>query len=201
MDLGLHDRVYLVTGGAGGLGLASARALVAEGARVVLSGRTAASLEAAAAELGDAALTVVADNADAETPARLIAAAFERWGRLDGALVSVGGPPAGLPSAMSDEQWAGAFESVFLGTVRLCRAVAEELDEGGALALVLSTSVRNPIHVTDCALAGADIATVPYKVIEQMLHHPLTDAGLAGFAADWAAVYGEGRGVLDVLDA
>lgn len=146
MDLGLHDRVYLVTGGAGGLGLASARALVAEGARVVLSGRTAASLEAAAAELGDAALTVVADNADAETPARLIAAAFERWGRLDGALVSVGGPPAGLPSAMSDEQWAGAFESVFLGTVRLCRAVAEELDEGGALALVLSTSVRNPIR-------------------------------------------------------
>ena len=62
MDLGLHDRVYLVTGGAGGLGLASARALVAEGARVVLSGRTAASLEAAAAELGDAALTVVADK-------------------------------------------------------------------------------------------------------------------------------------------
>lgn len=51
---------------------------------------------------------------------------------------------------------------------------------------VICASIRNPIHITDCALAGADIATVPYKVIEQMIHHPLTDAGIAKFKADSA---------------
>ena len=52
-------------------------------------------------------------------------------------------------------------------------------------------SVRNPIHVTDCALAGADIATVPYKVIEQMTKHPLTDQGIEKFQADYRAVFGD----------
>ena len=55
---------------------------------------------------------------------------------------------------------------------------------------IIAASVRNPIHVTDCALAGADIATVPYKVIEQMLHHPLTDAGIEKFKADYTKVFG-----------
>ena len=56
--------------------------------------------------------------------------------------------------------------------------------------LIIAASVRNPIHVTDCALAGADIATVPYKGIEQMLHHPLTDAGIEKFKADYTKVFG-----------
>ena len=56
---------------------------------------------------------------------------------------------------------------------------------------IIAASVRSTIHVTDCALAGADIATVPYKVIEQMTHHPLTDAGIAKFQADYKAVFGE----------
>lgn len=55
---------------------------------------------------------------------------------------------------------------------------------------IIAASVRNPIHVTDCALAGADIATVPYKVLEQMLHHPLTDAGIEKFKADYTKVFG-----------
>ena len=55
----------------------------------------------------------------------------------------------------------------------------------------IAASVRNPIHVTDCALAGADIATVPYGVIEQMTKHPLTDQGIAKFQADYKAVFGE----------
>ena len=54
-----------------------------------------------------------------------------------------------------------------------------------------AASIRNPIHVTDCALAGADIATVPYAVIEQMTKHPLTDQGIAKFQADYKAVFGE----------
>ena len=56
---------------------------------------------------------------------------------------------------------------------------------------IIAASIRNPIHVTDCALAGADIATVPYAVIEQMTKHPLTDQGNAKFQADYKAVFGE----------
>ena len=56
---------------------------------------------------------------------------------------------------------------------------------------IIAASIRNPIHVTDCALAGADIATVPYAVIEQMTKHPLTDHGIAKFQADYKAVFGE----------
>ena len=56
---------------------------------------------------------------------------------------------------------------------------------------IICASVRNPIHITDCALAGADIATVPYKVIEPMVHHPLTDAGIEKFQKDYKAVFGE----------
>lgn len=55
---------------------------------------------------------------------------------------------------------------------------------------IIATSVRSTMHVTDCALAGADIATVPYKVLEQMLHHPLTDAGMEKFKADYTKVFG-----------
>lgn len=142
MDLDLTDRVYIVTGGARGLGRATADVLVAEGARVVLSGRTEAALASAR---GDAVETVVADNADPATPARLIAAAQERWGRLDGALVSVGGPPTGTVASTTDEQWTAAFESVFLGAVRLGREIGAALPAGGSIAFVLSSSVRAPL--------------------------------------------------------
>jgi 3-oxoacyl-[acyl-carrier protein] reductase len=145
MDLGLADRVYLVTGGARGLGRATADVLVAEGARVVLSGRTEDTLTAAVEELGDRATYVVGDNADPDLPSRLMAAARQSWERLDGALVSVGGPPTGTVTATTDEQWTAAFGSVFLGAVRVAREVAAELGDGGSIAFVLSTSVRAPL--------------------------------------------------------
>lgn len=65
-------------------------------------------------------------------------------------------------------------------------AVAGDIDTE-----IIAASVRHPMHVTECALAGADIATVPYKVIEQMTKHPLTDAGIKKFQADYKAVFGE----------
>ncbi|MCX6400266.1 MAG: SDR family oxidoreductase [Propionibacteriales bacterium] len=145
MDLALADRVYVLTGATRGLGRATADALVADGARVVLSGRGRASVDEAVAELGDAAIGVVADNADPQAPARLIAAAQERWGRLDGALISVGGPPSGPVTTITDDQWTQAFGSVFLGGVRLAREIGAALGDGGSLAFVLSTSVRQPI--------------------------------------------------------
>lgn len=145
MDLDLIDRVYVVTGGARGLGRATADVLVAEGARVVLSGRSEESLADARAALGESVETVVADNADPAAGALLVASAQRRWGRLDGALVSVGGPPKGPVTAISDEQWRAAFESVFLGAVRIGREVARALPAGGSLCFVLSSSVRAPL--------------------------------------------------------
>ena len=56
---------------------------------------------------------------------------------------------------------------------------------------IIAASVRNPIHVIDCALAGADIATVPYIVLMQMVKHPLTDQGIEKFKKDYIAVFGE----------
>jgi len=145
MDLGVRDRVYVVTGGGRGLGRATANRLVAEGARVVVSGRNEKTLDAAVAELGDAAVGVVADNADPGVEDLLVAVAHDSFGRLDGALISVGGPPAGTVMSTVDDDWRAAFESVFLGAVRIARAVANALEEGGSIAFVLSTSVRAPL--------------------------------------------------------
>lgn len=145
MDLGLHDRTYILTGATGGLGLATAEALVADGARVVVSSRTPASVDAAVAALGERAVGVVADNADPATPGRLVAAARERFDRLDGALISVGGPPAGTVLDATDEQWTEAFSTVFVGALRLARTIAAELGDGGSIAFVLSTSTKMPV--------------------------------------------------------
>ncbi|MFF6876242.1 SDR family oxidoreductase [Streptomyces sp. NPDC012474] len=145
MDLGLKDRVYVVTGATRGLGNATARQLVADGAKVVVSGRDEKSVAEAAAELGPNAVGVAVDNADPEAAARLIGAAREHFGRFNGVLVSVGGPPAGFVADNTDEQWQTAFESVFLGAVRLARAAAAEMEAGGVIGFVLSGSVYEPI--------------------------------------------------------
>ncbi len=148
MDLGLRERVYVVTGGSRGLGLAGAQALVADGARVVLCARDEDTLVAAAESLGgtDHAMALPGDMSDTGLGERLAAAAVGRWGRLDGALVSVGGPPPGPAVGLTDDQWRDAFDSVFLGPVRIARAVASTIGEdGGALAFVLSLSVKQPV--------------------------------------------------------
>jgi 3-oxoacyl-[acyl-carrier protein] reductase len=145
MDLALKDRVYVVTGATRGLGNAVARELVAEGAKVVLSGRDEKTVAEAAAALGPNAAGVAADNAEADAPERLIATARERFGGFHGVLVSVGGPPPGFVADNTDEQWRAAFEAVFLGAVRLARAAAAALEEGGVIGFVLSGSVYEPI--------------------------------------------------------
>jgi 3-oxoacyl-[acyl-carrier protein] reductase len=145
MDLGLSQRVYVVTGGSGGLGRATADLLVAEGARVVLSGRHDDSLDAAVAALGDNAVAVVGDNAETETAGRLVAAAKDTWGRLDGALISVGGPPTGTVMDTPDEAWTSSFQSVFVGGLRIAREVAAAIEGPGSIAFVLSSSVRAPL--------------------------------------------------------
>ncbi|WP_416975292.1 SDR family oxidoreductase [Streptomyces sp. 4F14] len=145
MDLGLKDRVYVVTGATRGLGNAVARELLADGAKVVVSGRDTERVAEAVRELGRGAVGVAVDNADPDAPARLVARAREEFGRFDGVLVSVGGPPPGFVADNTDEQWEAAFRSVFLGAVRLARTAAAELDEGGVIGFVLSGSVHEPI--------------------------------------------------------
>ncbi len=94
---------------------------------------------------------------------------------------------------------AGAtFVSPFLGRLddisenglHLIEQITQIFEVSGIDTQIIAASVRHPIHVTECALAGADIATVPYKVIEQMTKHPLTDAGIAKFQKDYEEVFG-----------
>lgn len=145
MDLGLDGRCYVATGASRGLGYATAAALISDGATVVINARAAESLGDAADRLGPGAVAVAGDLADTELPDLLCAAALAHAGRLDGALISVGGPPPGSVLDLTDQQWRDAFESVFLGAVRLARTVAATLTDGGSIAFVLSSSVRAPI--------------------------------------------------------
>lgn len=93
-----------------------------------------------------------------------------------------------------------AYVSPFLGRlddigqtgIELVQTIAQMFSNYPDISTqIIAASVRNPIHVTDCALAGADIATVPYKVLEQMIRHPLTQSGIEKFKADYCAVFGE----------
>ena len=147
MDLGLGGRGYLLTGASRGLGLATARALVDDGARVLISSRSADAVSAAAEQLGGApsAFGTAADLADPDAAERLVADARERLGRVDGALISVGGPTPGTVLETDEDAWRAGVESVLLGPLRLVRALVPHLDDGAAIGFVLSTSVRQPI--------------------------------------------------------
>ena len=85
----------------------------------------------------------------------------------------------------------GRLDDISVRGVDLINEIAQIFEVAGIETEIIAASIRNPMHITDCALAGADIATVPYKVIEQMTHHPLTDAGIKKFEEDYIAVFGE----------
>ncbi|WP_310604003.1 fructose-6-phosphate aldolase [Anaerosporobacter sp.] len=85
----------------------------------------------------------------------------------------------------------GRLDDISQNGTDLIRQIADMFAVAGIETEIIAASVRNPIHVTDCALAGADIATVPYSVIEQMTKHPLTDQGIVKFQEDYRKVFGE----------
>ncbi len=145
MDLGLTGKVFVVTAASGGLGRATADALVADGAQVVLVARGHEKLDAATAALGRSAVALAADLADPGVGERAVRLALGHFGRLDGAFISVGGPPKGGALENTDGQWRAAFESVFLAAVRVTRAVVDGAPGAVRLAYVLSTSVKAPI--------------------------------------------------------
>ncbi len=85
----------------------------------------------------------------------------------------------------------GRLDDISMPGIDLIDEITEIFQVHGIETEIIAASIRNPIHVIDCARAGADIATVPYKVLEQMTKHPLTDQGIAKFQADYKAVFGE----------
>lgn len=87
----------------------------------------------------------------------------------------------------------GRIDDISMSGMDLIRNIAEILSYTDLQTEIIAASVRNPVHVTECALAGADIATVPYKVLIQMIHHPLTDAGIEKFRKDYLAAIGENQ--------
>lgn len=87
----------------------------------------------------------------------------------------------------------GRIDDISMSGMDLIRNIAEILSYTDLQTEIIAASVRNPVHVTECALAGADIATVPYKVLIQMIHHPLTDAGIEKFRKDYLSAIGENQ--------
>ncbi len=146
MRLGLTGQVFVVTAASGGLGFASAQALVEEGAGVLLISRSQERLDAAVSLLGGSqqAIGLAADLADPHTASQAVRAAMESFGRLDGALISAGGPPRGTVLETDDEAWLASFDSVFLAAIRMARAVVGA-NPAARLGFVLSTSAKAPL--------------------------------------------------------
>lgn len=147
MDLGLTDRVYVVSGAGRGLGRASAMQLGAEGARLVLTDHDETALASVAKGLGgsERAIAVSGDLAESGFETCLSAAAVARYGRLDGAVICLDDHESGPLASTSDECWRAAFEATFLGPIRLARSVAQNMStEGGSVLFVLTRSAREP---------------------------------------------------------
>lgn len=160
MDLGLRGRVAAVAAASTGLGLASARALAAEGARVAICGRHAERLESAAATFDGEVLTVVADVSDPDDAARFVAESTERLGPVDILVANAGGPPGGTFASTDLAGYEEALRLNLLSTVALCQAAVPAMQERGWGRVVAITSVgaRQPIGrliASSTARAGA----------------------------------------------
>jgi 3-oxoacyl-[acyl-carrier protein] reductase len=149
MDLGIAGRVALVTAASKGLGLATARALAEEGAKVVICARGEEALAAAEAQLAThtEVLAIPDDVTEPEAPARLVQAAVLRFGRLDILVANAGGPPAGRALDVTDAQLLAAVNSNLLTSVRLVReSVPHMRNQGwGRICLLTSSSIKQPI--------------------------------------------------------
>jgi 3-oxoacyl-[acyl-carrier protein] reductase len=145
MDLGLSGRVAIVTAASKGLGRATAEALAAEGARVVLNARNESALAELAATLDDA-LVVPGDITDPALPARLVDAAIDRWGRVDVVVGNAGGPPTGAALEVDDDQILSAVNANMLASIRLARAAVPHMRERGwgRVVFIASATVRQP---------------------------------------------------------
>ena len=151
MDLGVDGDTALVTASSSGLGFASAAALAAEGANVVVCGRTAERLKTAEAELADApgeAMAVQTDLTDRAAVSALVDATVERFGGVDHLVTSAGGVPPGSFGDVDDEAWYGAYDTLVMSVVWTLRAARPHLADSpkGTVTAITSTSVAEPIE-------------------------------------------------------
>jgi 3-oxoacyl-[acyl-carrier protein] reductase len=181
VDLGLAGRSYVVGGGSRGLGRAVASALVADGARVLLLGRSADALEEASASLGaERASWLVVDMADPAGPDRVRAAVDERFGgALDGLLMNAGGPLPGDVLSLSDDQWRGAYELLVGGPIRLLRELVPVMTDGASVAWIGSSSWRQPIAGLDASNVFRPGVAALVKVLARELAPRVRLVGLA----------------------
>ena len=147
MDLGLNGRRAAVAAASSGLGLASAAALAAEGARVVICGRDAGRLADAAANVGHGCIPIVADVGTADGAAAFVAAASEALGGIDILVPNGGGPPAGNFASTPVDAYPTALDANLLAVVAMCKAAVPAMqDQGwGRVVAITSLSVRQPM--------------------------------------------------------
>lgn len=136
MDLELSGKAIVVTGASRGIGAATARLLSAEGADLVLNARGAAQLEATAAGCAAATVPLAADVAAPDTAERLVGTCVERFGRIDGLVNNAGLIRVTRPEELTDEYWRLQFELGVMGSMRLMRAAAPLIAEGGGGRIV-----------------------------------------------------------------
>jgi 3-oxoacyl-[acyl-carrier protein] reductase len=151
MDLGLKERVALVTGGSNGLGKAVARSLARERARVIIAARTESRLREAAEELrretGGQVTPVRADLLDPDSVHELVEETVSRWGRLDIVIANVPGPPLGGFDANPFEQFERAAHLTLLSTIRLAKEVTPHMRKGrwGRFIALASVAAKQPL--------------------------------------------------------
>jgi 3-oxoacyl-[acyl-carrier protein] reductase len=147
MDLGLAGKVALVTAASKGLGFATAKALVEEGAKVAICARGAEGLRAAEAELGDEVLAIQADVTEPGAPRRLVEATVERFGALHVLVANAGGPPKARAIDVDDATLQAAIDANLLTSVRLVRECLPQMRAAGwgRICLITSSAVKQPI--------------------------------------------------------
>jgi 3-oxoacyl-[acyl-carrier protein] reductase len=160
MDLGIAGRSAAVAASSAGLGLASARALAADGVRVAMCSRDRGRVEEAAASVGGGAVPLVADVSTPAGAAGFVEAALEALGGLDILVTNAGGPPPGGFSATPLERYQPALELNLLSVVAMCTAAVPGMREQrwGRIVAITSLAVRQPLPdliLSNTARAGA----------------------------------------------
>jgi 3-oxoacyl-[acyl-carrier protein] reductase len=165
MDLGLDGRVALVTGGSKGIGRGIAAALVAEGARVALTSRSAERAQEVAAELGATGYAFDSDDLDATGP--LLEAVERDLGPVDIYVANTGGPPAGDPLEFTREQWEAAQRTLLISPMRIIESVLPGMrDRGfGRIVAIGSMAVREPIDALQLSNAHRPGLVAAFKVL------------------------------------